>query len=370
MLRRVALRLLGGQEQVEAQVVAVGHLAAEVALDGRLDLAPVPGPAGVGRARVGFTHGRNRSRCVVYRRGVGEALTREWRPHWPCAATSVLGQQRRGAGDPTHRTDVRGRVWRATRTPEGLATLCVESRAAEGVVVGTAWGPGASWALDTMPSLLGAADDPQGFEPLHPAVAEGWRRQPHWRLGASRRVMEALVPSILEQKVTGKQAFGSFRQLVLRHGEPRPRSGRGGRGAAPPRPARARHAGADPVLGVAPARRRARPVAHPGHRVPGRRVPRAPRRRGARGVRPAGPVAARDRRVDQRGGAPAGARRPRRGQLRRLPPGQPRGLGAASATTSATTRWPRPSSPTVRSAGGRRRWRARAVGRARAGGRG
>jgi 3-methyladenine DNA glycosylase/8-oxoguanine DNA glycosylase len=34
--------------------------------------------------------------------------------------------------------------------------------------------------------------------------------------------MEALVPSILEQKVTGKQAFGAFRTLVQRHGEPAP----------------------------------------------------------------------------------------------------------------------------------------------------
>ncbi len=153
---------------------------------------------------------------------MGEVLTREWRPDWPCDATSVLAQQRRGAGDPTQRTDLRGRVWRATRTPDGAATLCVEPRPADGVVVGTAWGPGAAWALETMPSLLGAADDPQGFEPLHPAVAAGWRLRPHWRLGASRRVMEALVPSILEQKVTGKQAFGAFRQLVLRHGEPAP----------------------------------------------------------------------------------------------------------------------------------------------------
>lgn len=134
----------------------------------------------------------------------------------------MLGQQRRGAGDPTQRTDPYGRVWRAIRTPDGPATLRVESRSADGAVVGTAWGAGAEWALDTMPSLLGADDDPSGFEPLHPAVAEGWRRQPHWRLGASRRVMESLVPSILEQKVTGKQAFGSFRQLVLRHGEPAP----------------------------------------------------------------------------------------------------------------------------------------------------
>ena len=43
----------------------------------------------------------------------------------------------------------------------------------------------------------------------------------------------------------------------------------------------------------------------------------------------------RDRRVDERGGAPACARRPRRGQLRRLPPRQLGRAGRSSATTSA-----------------------------------
>jgi 3-methyladenine DNA glycosylase/8-oxoguanine DNA glycosylase len=153
---------------------------------------------------------------------VDTGATRQWRPGWPCPVASVLGQQRRGAGDPTHRADEAGRTWRATRTPLGPATLCVLERRREGVVVGTAWGPGAEWALDTMPALLGAEDDPTGFAAHHAAVADGMRGMPHWRLGRTGRVMEALVPSILEQKVTGKQAFGSFRQLVQHHGEEAP----------------------------------------------------------------------------------------------------------------------------------------------------
>jgi 3-methyladenine DNA glycosylase/8-oxoguanine DNA glycosylase len=137
----------------------------------------------------------------------------------------VLAQQRRGAGDPTQRTDSDGRVWRALRTPVGAATLRVATRPGEGAhgaVVGTAWGPGAEWALDRLPALLGAEDDPSGFVAHHPAVAEGRRRRPHWRLGRTGLLMEALVPSVLEQKVTGKQAFGSFRELVFRYGEPAP----------------------------------------------------------------------------------------------------------------------------------------------------
>ena len=149
--------------------------------------------------------------------------TRTWVPDWPCAPAQVLRPQRRGAGDPTQRHEESGRTWRAMRTPEGPASLCVQPRASAGEVLGLAWGPGAEWALDRMPALLGADDDPSGFEPQHhPEVAAGWRTHRHWRIGRTGLVMESLVPSILEQKVTGKQAFGSFRELVRRHGEPAP----------------------------------------------------------------------------------------------------------------------------------------------------
>jgi 3-methyladenine DNA glycosylase/8-oxoguanine DNA glycosylase len=39
-------------------------------------------------------------------------------------------------------------------------------------------------------------------------------------------VWEALVPAIIEQKVTGQEAFGGFRRLVHRHGERAPGPGR------------------------------------------------------------------------------------------------------------------------------------------------
>ena len=76
-----------------------------------------------------------------------------------------------------------------------------------------------------MPGLLGAHDDPSGFEPRHPVLVEVHRRHPHWRLGRTDRVFEALVPSIVEQKVTGKEAFAGFRTLVHFHGERGARSG-------------------------------------------------------------------------------------------------------------------------------------------------
>ena len=147
---------------------------------------------------------------------------RVWHPAWPCPALGILDQQRHGGGDPTFR--VHGdEVWRGIRTPVGPATLRVALRRQEGAVVGESWGPGATWALDHLPAMLGADDDPTCFDASrHPLVAEARRRRPHHRFGASHRVFETLVAAIIEQKVTGQEAFAGFRRLVQRHGERAP----------------------------------------------------------------------------------------------------------------------------------------------------
>jgi 3-methyladenine DNA glycosylase/8-oxoguanine DNA glycosylase len=137
----------------------------------------------------------------------------------------MLGQQRHGR-DPTYRIDEHGRHWRGTRTPEGPATVTFEARPADGEVHIEAWGPGAEWALEQAPDLLGGRDSWAGFEPRHPVLAEAWRRHPHARLGRSGLVMESLVPAIIEQKVTGQEAFAGFRMLVHRYGERAPGPGR------------------------------------------------------------------------------------------------------------------------------------------------
>jgi 3-methyladenine DNA glycosylase/8-oxoguanine DNA glycosylase len=100
------------------------------------------------------------------------------------------------------------------------------ARASDGEVRGEAWGAGADWALDHLPALLGADDDPAGFRAdLHPLVAEAWRRRPHVRFGATHRLWEALVPAVIEQKVTGQEAFAGYRRLVHRYGERAPGPG-------------------------------------------------------------------------------------------------------------------------------------------------
>jgi len=150
---------------------------------------------------------------------------RVWRPPWPLAVRATLSILRKGTADPTFRTDPDGTVWRGIRTPEGTATLRLVDRSDLGEVHATAWGDGAQWALDSVPAMLGAHDDPAGFAPTHKVLAEAHRRQPHWRVCRTGLVMEALVPAILEQKVTGQEALAGFRDLVYRFGERAPGAG-------------------------------------------------------------------------------------------------------------------------------------------------
>lgn len=134
----------------------------------------------------------------------------------------TLAVLRRGVGDPTYVTDAAGAIWRGVRTPEGPGTLRLTALRGTGEVAAAAWGPGAEWLLDRMPRMCGADDDPAGFAAHHPVVARAIRMHPGFRIGAADQVVEVLVPSVLEQKVTGKQARASFRELVLQYGEPAP----------------------------------------------------------------------------------------------------------------------------------------------------
>ena len=105
--------------------------------------------------------------------------TRTWVPDWPCSVAQVLRPQRRGAGDPTQREDDAGRTWRAMRTPTGPASLCVQARPSSGDVHARAWGPGAEWALDRCPGCSVPTTTRPASTPIHPLVADAWRRRPH-----------------------------------------------------------------------------------------------------------------------------------------------------------------------------------------------
>jgi 3-methyladenine DNA glycosylase/8-oxoguanine DNA glycosylase len=98
-----------------------------------------------------------------------------------------------------------GAVWRTCRTADGPATVRILAHAGAGEVTATAWGPGATDVLDALPAWLGAHDDPEGFRPSHPLLARAHRRHAGLLIGRTGLVMEALVPAVLEQKVTGQE---------------------------------------------------------------------------------------------------------------------------------------------------------------------
>ncbi|MFI7403238.1 DNA-3-methyladenine glycosylase family protein [Streptomyces sp. NPDC049541] len=148
-------------------------------------------------------------------------------PDGPLDLGLVLGPLRRGGGDPTFRAMPDGSVWRASLTPGGPGTLRVS--VCGGEVRGEAWGPGAEWLLEQLPELLGGADEPDAFVPRHRLVAHTAHRRPGLRLTRTGLVLESLIPSVLEQKVTTGEAYRAWRLLVRKYGEPAPGPAAGGR---------------------------------------------------------------------------------------------------------------------------------------------
>ena len=128
-----------------------------------------------------------------------------------------------GRGDRTIRLSAR-EAWLAFRTPQGPATLRIDVEGERRIGV-EGWGPGAEQALSSAASLIGEEDAPEAFVAHHPVMRRLQRTHPGLRLPRSGRVFHALVPSILEQKVTGTEAFRSYGALLRRYGEPAPGPG-------------------------------------------------------------------------------------------------------------------------------------------------
>ena len=156
----------------------------------------------------------SQTRCVNYR------------PGRLVPVRQILAPLHRGVGDPSMTMAGQAVLW-AVRTPDGPVTSIWQPHP-DGADVWCA-GPGAGWLADRVPQVLGEHDDVTGFDasalfagrPQHLAAA----RHPsvaHWRVAKTSLVLNSLIPSIIEQKVTGKQAFGAYRRLVQRYGEPAP----------------------------------------------------------------------------------------------------------------------------------------------------
>ena len=159
----------------------------------------------------------------------GTAVARDWDLPVPLDVRRILSVQGRGRGDPTYRLDASGAIWRTSLTPLGPATLRVTSGtlahgpAGTQKVLARAWGAGATWILDALPGCMGLDDDVSGFDPGdHPLIRDTARHNPGLRIGHSGRLLEALVPAILEQKVVVLEAHRAWRILLSKYGTPPP----------------------------------------------------------------------------------------------------------------------------------------------------
>ncbi|MFL6087588.1 MAG: DNA-3-methyladenine glycosylase family protein [Mycobacterium sp.] len=139
----------------------------------------------------------------------------------PVSPDLTLSPLRRGRGDPCYHDAPDGAIWRTSLMRSGPVTARI-IRSAPDAVACEAWGSGAIEFTETLPVQLGADDDASGFGPEEPTIAAAHRRVPHLRLGRTDRVLESLIPAVLEQRVYGMDARRAWRALVTRFGSPAP----------------------------------------------------------------------------------------------------------------------------------------------------
>ncbi|WP_237329824.1 DNA-3-methyladenine glycosylase family protein [Streptomyces sp. CBMAI 2042] len=166
--------------------------------------------------------------------------SRSWAPPAPYDLPRTLRVLRRGRSDPSCRQETDGTWWRTSRTPDGPVTLRITDHPdpiTGRLITGTAWGPGADWALAQLPALLGADDDPETFRPRHRVVAAAHRKHAGLRLVTTGLVMESLIPSVLEQRITTGSAHYAWQRLLTAYGEEPPGPAPAGM-RVPPSPAR------------------------------------------------------------------------------------------------------------------------------------
>jgi 3-methyladenine DNA glycosylase/8-oxoguanine DNA glycosylase len=125
------------------------------------------------------------------------------------------------AQDPTIRLRPR-EVVRASVTPDGPVTVHLSQRG-EREFTAEAHGPGAAWALEQAPALVGGDDHLDGFDPgAHRFVARAHHARRALRIVRTGTVWDLLVPTILAQRVTGGEAARAWTRLVRQHGAPAP----------------------------------------------------------------------------------------------------------------------------------------------------
>ncbi|MGG5175091.1 DNA-3-methyladenine glycosylase family protein [Pseudarthrobacter sp. J1763] len=160
-----------------------------------------------------------------------------WVTDGPYDLHQTLGILLRSNSDPSIAVHPDG-WWMAFSTVDGPVTLRLVQGPPEvsgaQVIDAQAWGPGAASALDNLSALLGEGDSWSDFDagtspsgtpfptPLPHHVLEARRRNKGLRLPSTGRIVDSLVPTILEQKVTVIEARRGYRYLVRRYGSVAP----------------------------------------------------------------------------------------------------------------------------------------------------
>jgi hypothetical protein len=140
-------------------------------------------------------------------------------PPFPINLTKTLAPLARGRSDRTALVSPT-EVWRATRTPTGPATQRLRKVGAD--IESRSWGPGAQWLAERAPTLVGCNDDTTDFPLGNEAVAKIHLQNLSYRILCTQNIWEALIPSVLEQKVTGLEARRSYAHIVRHFAEPAP----------------------------------------------------------------------------------------------------------------------------------------------------
>ena len=136
-----------------------------------------------------------------------------------------------GRHDPTTRLGP-GAFARAMWTPDGPATVLATWSG--GTFGSRAWGPGADHARSAVAAMAALDGRAAPLPPVHPLVTESARRHPGLWAGASGDLYHALLPTVIEQRITSGEAKRQWRALCAALGETAPGPALGLR--LPPRP--------------------------------------------------------------------------------------------------------------------------------------
>lgn len=147
---------------------------------------------------------------------------------------SALAGFRHGSGDPTtqlSRPGGAGDFARATWTPDGPGTVLIRWRPTPAAVdSGTvtvdvdSWGPGGDWLEQRAPAMIGGSDPgaPRLEDAADPVVASAARSGRHLRFGRSDDLYHELLPTVLEQRITAREAVRQWARLCTALGDDAP----------------------------------------------------------------------------------------------------------------------------------------------------